>query len=236
MFRTSGQSKFKRVLRRLFDKINNDKEEIPRLVEIVNKINPDIIHIHGTEENFGLIQEFTNIPTLVSIQGILAPYLEKYYSGISKEQVSHSEPLMSKIFFNSYNYWYKHMKSCAARERKIFLYSKNIMGRTKWDKSITGLLSSNSSYFTGNEIIRNSFYKNEWIDKDILPGNFKIITTMSGGLYKGLETIVDAAQLLKQYPNISFQWDVIGQSIESSLSILVSKLRQTRFPELNINL
>ena len=34
-------------------------------VNVVNQVQPDLIHIHGTEECFGLIQEKVNVPVII---------------------------------------------------------------------------------------------------------------------------------------------------------------------------
>ena len=45
--------------------------------EVIDKVNPDIIHVHGTEINFGQIQNFLKeIPVVVSVQGLLSGCLK----------------------------------------------------------------------------------------------------------------------------------------------------------------
>ena len=59
-----------------------DNRLIPKLLKVVKESQPDLIHVHGTEECFGLIQSFCKIPIVISLQGILSPYTEKFFSGI----------------------------------------------------------------------------------------------------------------------------------------------------------
>ncbi|WP_315814285.1 hypothetical protein [Paraflavitalea speifideaquila] len=75
--RKNRGSKLQRLVQRLIEK-NYDQEEMRQLLEVTQKIQPDIIHIHGTEDNFGLLQENTRIPAVLSIQGILNPLSEKF--------------------------------------------------------------------------------------------------------------------------------------------------------------
>lgn len=42
-----------------------------KLRRFINIINPDLIHVHGTEDVYGLVPIKTKIPVLVSIQGII---------------------------------------------------------------------------------------------------------------------------------------------------------------------
>lgn len=52
------------------------KDLIYNYQKAINDFKPDIIHVHGTENNFGLIREHidSNIPIVCSIQGLINPY------------------------------------------------------------------------------------------------------------------------------------------------------------------
>jgi glycosyltransferase involved in cell wall biosynthesis len=232
--RKNTKTKLHRLLNRLFF-FQNDKFEILQLLDVVKDVNPDLIHIHGAEENFGLLQKYCAINTVVSIQSILSPYLIKYYSGISKFSAFWNEEIKSKLLVNSAHYNYRLTRRNALREIEIYRFTKNVIGRTNWDKRISRLLAPNSNYFVGNEMLRGSFYNNRW-NKNNFDSCFKIVTTMSGGLYKGLETIVETSRLLKQNNFNSFKWTIVGQSESSSISKLVKKWLKINFDELNIKL
>ena len=61
-----------------------DSMLLPKLLKAVDIAKPDLIHIHGTEECYGLIQDvIKDIPIVFSIQGLIAPYKEKYFSGMT---------------------------------------------------------------------------------------------------------------------------------------------------------
>ncbi|NJN24870.1 MAG: glycosyltransferase [Cyclobacteriaceae bacterium] len=171
--------------------------------------------MHGTEENFGLIQFHTEKPVVISIQGILNPYKEKYHSGIPQNVVLKYEGLVNKILKNSASYNLSSFQRRAVREREILLKSKYIIGRTEWDKSISKFMAPNSQYFTGQEMLRDAFYLNSW-KKRKLVGEIKIATVTSNGLYKGYETIVKTCLLLKNY-EIAFKWKVIGINVQNSI-------------------
>ena len=72
---TSPKDKLYRVIGRQ-NKILSQKDSIilKQIETIINIVNPDVIHIHGSENCFGLIQEKTNIPVVISIQGLINPY------------------------------------------------------------------------------------------------------------------------------------------------------------------
>jgi hypothetical protein len=59
---------FQRVKNRLFSFTNLEKER-EQYLNILDRVSPDLIHIHGTENSFSTIISKTNIPIVVSIQG-----------------------------------------------------------------------------------------------------------------------------------------------------------------------
>ena len=63
-------------------------EDVDKYLSVVDKVKPDIIHIHGTENPFGYIIDKTNIPIVISIQGNITVCYHKYLSGIEKKYFS----------------------------------------------------------------------------------------------------------------------------------------------------
>ena len=235
IYRKGNKSKYFKVINRALHNSYNNQKEIPMLLDVISKVNPDIIHIHGTEENFGLIQKFTNIPVVISIQGILSPYIEKYFSGIPQASAYLHEGLIDKLLFRSTNYAFNEMSIRAKRERDILLSSNNIIGRTNWDKRVTRLLAPNSKYFVGNEILRPTFYNVTW-SKQEYNKCIQIVTIISSGLYKGLETIVKTAEMLKRHTKLNFKWIVVGQEESENLPKITKKWLRIQYKELNISL
>ena len=58
------------------------KKELSHCIQIVNIFNPDIVHVHGTEEFYGLIAESIENPVVISIQGILSAVVRVYFENI----------------------------------------------------------------------------------------------------------------------------------------------------------
>ena len=220
--RKNSGSKLQRYFARLLTDENNDKTEIKQLLSIVEQVNPDLIHIHGTEDNFGLIQHYTKIPVVVSIQGVLSSCVEKLFSGIPLQIANKYGSTINKILVKSAKYEYKNIKQKSIRERDILKISKNIIGRTDLDKRVTQVLAPNSNYFVGQEILRSSFYQKSWQKKQF-GKKIQIITISSNGVYKGFETIVKTANILLDYPNIDFEWLVIGLHKKSEIVLLTQK-------------
>ncbi len=196
-------------------------EDVEKFVAIIKEFKPDLIHVLGTEGPFGLIQEkIKNIPIVISIQGNLTVYKDKYFSGFSKYDVKKHSSLKSKLVFNTYNDFYKKFKKAVIREQRILKPAKNIIGRTDWDRRITRVLSPESTYFHNDEILRDLFYQQKWqpnkSDRTIL------FTTTGSNLYKGLETILKAANQLDKL-KINYKWHIAGVSPNDELVRLTER-------------
>jgi len=56
---------------RICEYLQSYEQELSYCEQVVKEFNPDIVHIHGTEEFYGLLTERINNPVVVSLQGIL---------------------------------------------------------------------------------------------------------------------------------------------------------------------
>lgn len=233
--RKNSGSKIERYFKRLLKIDDNDKFQIKTLLSIISQINPDIIHVHGTEDNFGLIQHHTDIPVVISIQGILNPYIEKFYTGIPSAVANKYESLKSKLLVKSSKYNYQNFVKKAIRELEILKITKNVIGRTDWDKRITRMLAPESSYFEGQEILRSSFYGREW-SKTEFHNKIQIITISNNIIYKGYETIVKTAKILSSLSSFNYEWLVIGLHKKSGIVVLTQNWLKIYSKNSNIKL
>ena len=217
------KSKFNNLYSRIKGKIESEKD-ILIFIRIINQFKPDVIHIHGSEGPFGLIQkEIQNIPIILSIQGIITVYSHKWYSGISKLNIYKYTNLLNLFLFKGFNYQLKAYNKRAIREREIFSYTKNIIGRTDWDKRISLFLSKSSKYYHLDEILRDRFYLNQWEFKKSENSTFNIFTTNGNNIYKGIEIILLTANLLDEY-GFNYKWYIAGISINDMLIIIALKM------------
>ena len=77
LLRSGDNSKLGRLVNR-YKQVFCDttlSRELPEMVKVIEFVRPDIIHIHGSEENFGMIaKETLSCPVVLSIQGLLSQY------------------------------------------------------------------------------------------------------------------------------------------------------------------
>ena len=198
------------VVQRWFDRLTGKyplQKDLKSMLDAITDFKPDLIHIHGTEMHFGLLQEHILLPSLVSIQGNLTACVERYYGSIpGRRYLRYLRPRHLYSFDNPYFHGRK-MQKKSSDERRILMRSTHIAGRTEWDKDITRVFSPVSQYYIINEILRAPFYNACW-DKKRGPV-YHILTTTSNAAYKGFEVILKTARLLRDY-GLNFQWCVVG--------------------------
>lgn len=205
------------------------------MLQVIATVQPDLIHIHGTEDNFGLLQSHTEIPVVISIQGALLPYCEKFFAGVPLAVARKYEGLAEKIKLRAAARQYKDMRQKAAREQKILAQARHVIGRTDWDRRVTRVLAPQSVYHKNNEILRDTFYKINWA-KPAFSKTIKIVTISSDSLYKGFETIVNTARILQKAGLLNYEWQVIGLSHQSILVKTTGQWLKTNFDELHLKL
>ena len=226
-------------LLRVFDRTRNpktvDDKMLPVMLSVVNDCSPDLIHIHGTEERFGLIAGYVkDVPIVYSIQGLIAPYSEKYFAGFPYSSVMRCESFYDKIRKVSVKDEYKTFCYRAKRELAFLRSARYILGRTFWDEYITSAINPERKYFIVNEILRNDFYVKRWKKDSFSTGLVQIVSTLSGGIYKGFETVLKTAYIIRTYSNLNFVWYVAGYDKEAKWVKIASRLTGLDYDNLGI--
>lgn len=222
--------RYKKAYRR-----NRSEKVNSRFIPLINSIHPDIIHIHGSEEDFGFIAEKKlACPLVLSIQGLLSPYYYKLYAGYGKKEISRHEGIIRKLIASGVSITERLMYRRAEDERLFIHLIPNIIGRTFWDRACSIAMNPNRRYFEVDEILRPEFYEAQW-NKTTFSSPICIISTISNGIYKGIETIFHTAHVLNN-AGVSFEWKVIGISSDNLLVRLAEKQVKRSSAELHIDL
>ena len=217
---------FQKIARQL-KKHSLNKENIYRYLDVINDFKPDLIQIWGTEKDYGLVASKTTIPTVIHMQGIITPYAHKFYSsGITPFQIIQFNNFIDFIRMGTPIWGKRSYDRDAYRERLILKNVDYIIGRTFWDKYICKILAPQAKYYHNDEMLRDIFYtnSNKWSykkrKKNIL------LTTSRGNIYKGFETILRTANLLKG--QIDFEWRIIGVDQNNSIIKLFEKFTKIK--------
>lgn len=229
------KNKVEKIINR-WKKPLQDESQIQLYLQVIDKFKPDVIHIFGTEDAFGLMIPNTSVPCVIHLQGNLTICDHMWYSGLTALDVikySRKWPLI-KGFGLFHNYWMN--KKEAKRERQIFKAAKFFMGRTDWDRRVTSVLSPHSQYFHCDEMIRPQFYCNEWLPKKN-DNTLNLISVIRKNIYKGIETIFECKRLLNELNlNRKISWKIAGINCNDEISLLVEKKYKSTFRDNEINL
>lgn len=218
-------------LKRFISKNQQEKDYITEMLRVIDTFHPDIIHVFGSEKFFGLISNYTKIPVVIHLQGLVNPNYNAFlppsfskYSYIFSGGYSPWKSLKKKLELSAWKY-------SSEREKSILYSCKYFMGRTEWDERVSKIYSPKSKYFYCSEILRSDFYKSDkWMFKK-KSSKFKIISVISSTPYKGQDTIIKTAKILRHL-NINFEWSVHGID---NFSYINSKQKKD-IKNLNINL
>lgn len=160
--------------------------ELQVCCRIIDDFKPDVIHVHGTEDFYGLIAGLTARPLIISLQGILTPYLRDYWGSL--------RPWRRVLYPGALSQWWW-MRQAAHREREIIEKTRFFLGRTSWDRTQLAQLNSRAQYFHVGEILRSPFYGTCWSLQKAQ--RHRIYTTASATPYKGIDCLIDAVGLLR---------------------------------------
>ncbi len=187
-------------------------DRVDKYLEIIADFKPDVIHIFGSENDFGLICGRTSVPVVIHIQGSLPPYLNALFPvGMNKLDFIIGRGL---TFRRRIIGWRSELafKRNATREIGILNKCSHFMGRTEWDKNLVRLFNPSASYYHCEEALRDSFVNGNRFWKYVYNGNMVIVSVISNPWYKGVDLILKTAKILKVYAKVKFEWNVYGVS------------------------
>lgn len=230
-----SKNKFRQLLSRWSHKIEGE-ENIDQYLDVIQQFKPDVIHIFGTESDFGSIIPRTTIPCIIHLQGNLTVINLKWFSGLTLYEIlKYSNKWHLLKGYGLYHDYYLNKKA-AKREREIFHNCKYFMGRTDWDRRISSVLSPDSKYYHCDEIMRPGFYLHRWQPRKETKECI-IVTTIRNNVYKGLETIYEALIILEDRSlKYNIIWKIFGINDGDEISYLVGRKFKNKLENNSIRL
>lgn len=213
----------KGFVRKLRAYLGGESQFVDRWNRIIETVNPDIIHIHGTELGFVSIVKQAKVPVVLSIQAILQSMVFKYFGDFQLKDLG---------FFYWRTKYYKdflHFRRMAGIERDCAHYLNYVIGRTEWDCRCYSVLAPQAKYFINNEVLRDGFYKACWREHAPENGRYIVHTTTGRLLFKGLETICYSLTLLQE-AGMNVEWHVAGISECDEVVKIARRNLGNRFP------
>ena len=181
--------------------------------DILNEVQPDVIHIYGTERkhNLILIEKYKDIyPIIISLQGIISEYYRHYYAGLDLKTIVFNYTIHDILFRNGILEGKRAFRKQAELENKMFRSVDYVEGRSDWDRATVKMINPNLTYFYCPRLIREPFYSKKWNIDECEPHS--ILVSQGDYPIKGLHFLIDAIAVLKQkYPDIKLY--VAGKDI-----------------------
>lgn len=169
----------------------------------VNDFKPDIIHVHGTEKNFGLLSKYldSRIPVVCSIQGIINPCYEYLKFSIANFKLRKYQSIKNIMGRGGINAALKRWIRYSKIEKELYRINKYFIGRTFWDKAHLRVMNPDAYYFHGEELLRSPFYTTSW---DINRcERYRIFISSAAYPLKGFHVLMRALVLLKKrFPTV----------------------------------
>lgn len=178
--------------------------------DIIEKEKPDLVHIWGTEKFWASIYRkgYIDVPTILDIQGLLAPYTEYYYGGLSIKEIFESihlkEILMpTRTLFNKKEVFRKRGVSETANIKSF----KHISYQSQWVKNYISFVNPSARLFPTKIMLRKAFIESQkWIFHNVGDSPIVFSTCSAAVTYKGMHIIIKAIALLKsKYPKIKLK-------------------------------
>ena len=208
---------------------NKDKSSIKNYwKKVKEEQQPNVVHIHGTEYNHGLLymQQNGADQVVFSIQGLVNVYERYYLSGLSFKEIISNITFRDIVRWdNLYQQKYK-FKKRGVQEQEYFKRSKHVIGRTDWDKVHAYFNNKNITYHFCNEMLRSGFYSSKkWSITNC--EQHTIFLSQANYPLKGLHKVLEAVALLKdEFPNIKIK--IGGHNIIKE-DTFVDKLKLTGY-------
>lgn len=203
----------------------DEREGISILGKILEKEDPDIIHIHGTEFQYSyfMTKAAENIKlqdrVVISIQGLVGVYAKHYLFNLPIHVIL-GKTIKEILLREGVYAGYKNYMLRGKAENKAIQSVKYVIGRTNWDKGCTNIINPNAKYLFCNETLRSIFYNDEWKYKNCVPHS--IFVSQASYPIKGFHILLKALTIVKsRYPDL--QVKVAGSDITKDNWIKGSK-------------
>lgn len=182
------------------------REFICAVSSLVDRIKPDLIHLHGSEGLFPTLPKdcWHGVPIAISLQGIISGYAAHYMGNLTERQLSPYRNY-SREFLQGYSisrgarHW---SEKRGPNEAKAIKSADYIYGRTRWDYAWTKFINPQATYMEVGEILRKPFFLGKRDGRLIRRHSIYCGAAVTYPL-KGAHWLIEAvAHLREKYPDV----------------------------------
>ncbi len=174
---------------------------------IVKEINPDIVHIWGSENAFKLLPLDNDSPGIkvISMQGVLGSIAEVLLSGLTFRELISTIGIRELIkrenlFSLQRSFFYD-----ASVEEKMIKKCSHIITQSEWTESQIKPINRDAHYYRIHRVLRTSFIEaKKWTEFD--HKTTIIYSAAVGYTLKGLHVLIKALSIVKSvYPDVELR-------------------------------
>ena len=172
--------------------------DLKQALKVIDDFKPDLIHVHGTERYYGLVGTFqsSHVPVVISIQGILTPYVKYELAGLGLADKIHLIRVRDIVRFKGPLFETLLNWRASERERVIMRGNCHFIGRTDWDRAWVQAINPCATYHFCEEVLRGPFFERTWSIKKIKRHSILFTNAMSPR--KGIPILLEALAILRQ--------------------------------------
>ena len=205
-----------------------DTKCLSGIQKMILEINPDVVHIFGTEFSHSLaivrICNELSINNVVSIQGLVSVYAKHYMANLPYD-IQMRYTVRDFVKRDNLINQQKKYTLRGRHEIETIKSTNNIIGRTTWDKACVYQINNEAVYHHCNESLREEFYRNEWVLENC--ERHSIFTSQASYPIKGLHHVLEALpSIIKRFPDTKLY--IAGNNIIKANTIS-AKLRMTTY-------
>jgi glycosyltransferase involved in cell wall biosynthesis len=165
---------------------------------LIDRLHPDLVHVHGTESVLGPVAAAGSAPCVVSLQGLVQQCEPLYFAGRTPAEVARLVLSDDFVKGRGVAHGYVRYRQLARREAGVMRTARWFIGRTEWDRAVLAAANPSASYFHCDEIVRPEFWAADWSVAPRGAGGPRLYTTSSLMPFKGTETLLAAAAVLRR--------------------------------------
>lgn len=183
-----------------------NKEYEPYWKRVQTEVQPDVVHIHGTEysQGYSYMTACGADNVVISIQGLTSAYYYYYYYGMTKCDIFRNLTVRD-LLKGTVIKGQRDFKRRSKYEIAAIKLARHIIGRTSWDKARVWALNPDAQYHFCNETLRPEFYDGTKWDYDSCTKH-SIFVSQASYPIKGLHQLLRAMPLILQhYPDTTIR-------------------------------
>lgn len=177
--------------------------EIETIFEsIIKEIQPDIVHIFGTEfpHTLSMVRICNKLGignrVIISIQG-LCYYIARHYCASLPMNIVKKYTFRDLLKHDNIQQQQRAFEIRGEYEKEALRSVRHVIGRTEWDNACVKQLNKEVQYYKCNENMRESFYMNQWALEKC--ERHSIFISQSYYPLKGFHHVLEAAAIIKRY-------------------------------------